>query len=120
MEISLDEFLKRAKALYGEDLTQIKFKCPHCKQIQTGQSVYAKVKTKEKTARYGILHDHVHYFIESECYSATCDWVAYGLFTSNILLIRDPTKPHNKDTKENCMYIFPLADDKEMLAAAGV
>ena len=110
MEISLEEFFRRAKALYGEDLTQIKFKCPNCQQIQTGQSVYAKVKTKELTKRYGILHDHVHYWPESECYSATCNWVAYGLFSSNILIIRDPTKLHNKDIKENCFYIFPLAE----------
>ena len=53
MEISLEEFFRRAKALYGEDLTQIKFKCPNCQQIQTGQSVYAKVKTN--ATEYSII-----------------------------------------------------------------
>lgn len=120
MKIALSQLIERGETLYGKNRVDWKFTCPNCQHTQTGQTVYSKVKSKEPTKRYGILQDKVRYNPESECYEANCDWVAYGLFNSNILIIIDPTKPHNENTKENCFYIFPLADDQEMLKAAGV
>ncbi len=137
MEISLKEYDERAKKLYGEKTTDFKFRCPICGRTQSAQSIKEQMERKEPSKRYGIIDVHKQYiYPESECYSPTCDWTAYGFFKSNIVVIIDPSNPHNvtgehKDAdvtvfeyannpQNNCAHVFPLADDKEMLTAAGI
>jgi hypothetical protein len=137
MQISEQDVIKRATDLYGEDRLKWKFKCPHCQKVQSGESVIEQQKQGILSMRHGQLKHGDPLNPDSECYSSQCNWVAYGLFTSNIIVIRDPTKEFNprghNDEKEgvhvislsntgnqNCYFIFPLADDKEMLAAAGL
>jgi hypothetical protein len=120
MEISQKEFLERAEKLYGSDRMKWKFRCTGCTNVQSGESIIAQMKNNHPSQRHGTPKTGDAVYSYCECYSPNCNWVAYGLFTSNICVIIDPAKPHNENLKENCFFIFPLADDPEMLAAAGV
>lgn len=120
MIISKEEYFNRAKKLYGENPLDWKFTCTGCGKTQSGQSVIDKSKKGEISARQGTLKKGDSLYPDCECYGTKCNWVAYGLFNSNILVIHDPTKPHNESIKENCSYHFPLADDEEMLKESGV
>jgi hypothetical protein len=120
MQISQADFYERAKKLYGDDPQGWKFHCCGCKNIQSGAQIIEQAKKGIKFMRHGELYEGDVLRPHSECYSPSCNWVAYGLFSSGILVIIDPTKPHNENLKQNCYYIFPLADDKEMLEAAGI
>lgn len=128
MELSQKDFEERAKKLYGENPQDWKFKCtgyknegkgPKCGNIQTAASIIEQHKKGIKSLRHGQLKKGDALRPDCECYAPDCNWVAYGLFNSNILVIIDPTKPHNTNQMENCCWIFPLADDQEMLKAAG-
>lgn len=72
---------------------------------------------------------------ESECYQPDCNWVSYGLFNSGIQVVIDPSKETNlkrtieengvttlefanNPARDNCAYVFPLADDAKMNHAA--
>jgi hypothetical protein len=120
MEISEKEFFERAEKLYGANRMDWKFVCTGCHKIQSGRTIVEQMKNNQPSQRHGLLKKGDGIYATCECYQPDCNWVAYGLFNSNILLIHDPTKPHNENLKENCSYHFPLADDAEMLAAAGV
>jgi hypothetical protein len=121
MIISKDDYFKRAENLYGKETIKWKFICPNCKRVQSAETVKAQMESKNASQRHGLINVlETQIYPESECYSSTCNWVAYGLFNSNILVIVDSTKPHSSNTKKNCVYVFPLADDKEMLQACGI
>jgi hypothetical protein len=121
MIIPLKEYFKRAEQLYGKDRRKWKFKCTGCKRVQSAEDIKAQMDRNEASRRHGVVDVFkTQISPESECYSQTCNWVAYGLFSSAILVVIDGDKPYNENTKENCAYVFPLADDEEMLKAAGV
>lgn len=111
MEISKDEFLAKAKEYYGDDNGKWEFRCSSCKRVQSFNSIVDQMKSGIGSKRHGILTkgDDVH--PESECYSPECNWVAYGLFNSGILVIHDPTQEHNKNRMKNCCYVFPFSKD---------
>jgi len=110
-QISRDEFFKQAKELYGEDSLTWEFKCSHCGNVQSGNSIIKQMKEGIASQRHGLLKRGDPLNPQSECYSSTCNWVAYGLIRSGILLIHDPSKPHNIDSYENCASIFPFAKE---------
>ncbi len=120
MEISQADFYERAKKLYGDDPKNWKFHCSGCKNIQSGAQIIEQAQKGVKFQRHGVLQKGDGLNPHCECYSPECNWVAYGLFSSGILVIIDASKPHNTNLMQNCYYIFPLADDKEMLQAAGI
>jgi hypothetical protein len=120
MELSEADFLARAKELYGENTQDWKFTCNGCQHTQSAISIIDQNKKKVASKRHGILKAGDPLRPDCECYCPDCNHVAYGLFNSHILIIVDPSKPHNEATKENCYYIFPLADDAVMRAASGV
>ncbi|MFA5307581.1 MAG: VVA0879 family protein [Candidatus Babeliales bacterium] len=120
MELSKNQLFERAEKLYGKDRCNWKFKCPNCGNIQSGNTIREQMLKNIGSMRHGIIQKGEGIYLDCECYSPTCNWVAYGLFNSGILMIIDSSLPHNEATKENCGYIFPLADDKEMLEAAGL
>ena len=68
--------------------------------------------------RYGLLKTGDYIGVESSCYQENCNYVSNGLFSSGILVIVNPDQPHDASRKINCSYIFPLADDKEMVDIA--
>ncbi len=104
------ELGKKAVELFGEDPLAWEFKCSHCDRIQSGNSVIKQMKEGIESLRYGLLKKGDPLRVECVCYSPTCNWLANGLFTSGILLIIDPEKPHDANLKENCYYVFPFAD----------
>jgi hypothetical protein len=129
MELSMADFLARAEKLYGPDKLNWKFKCtgyknegngPKCGNIQSAASIIEQNKKGIASLRQGLLKKGDSIDVDCECYAHDCNWVAYGLFNSCILVILDPAKPHSTQHMENCHWIFPLADDPEMLKAAGV
>ncbi len=103
------EFIKRAEELYGEERLAWEFKCYSCGNVQSGNSIIKQMKEGIASKRHGLLTKGVELRPECECYSPTCNWVAYGLIRSGILLIHDPTKPHNIDHYENCANVFAFA-----------
>jgi hypothetical protein len=119
MEISWKDFLDRSEKLYGKEQEKHQYKCPCCGRVQSILTLREQKKAGVPSKRYGpITTENAAYFF-SECLSPNCNWVAYGLFNSGILIIEDSSKPHNEATKENCGYTFPLAHDEEMCKAAG-
>ena len=120
MQISQADFYERAKKLYGDNPLYWKFHCSGCSNVQSGKSIIEQYKKGIKSLRHGELKKGDPLNPDSECYSINCNWASYGLFNSNILVITDPSKPHNDNLMQNCYYIFPLADDSEMLKAAGI
>ena len=115
MEISKEEFIKRAKDLHGDNPENWKFVCSGCKRVQSAKSVRDQMAAGIPSQRYGMLKKGDSLHVESACFSPECNWVANGLFNSGILIIIDPEKPHNSNLKENCSYVFPLEGDAEML-----
>ncbi len=122
MQLTTQEFEERAIKLYGTDRTKWKFRCcgyknkgegPKCDNVQSAESIIEQQKNGVVSLRYGKLEGGTALFPDCECYAPDCNWAAYGLFNSHIRLV-DPANP-------GCYsFIFPLADDEEMLAAAGI
>ncbi len=108
--ISRIDLVKRGKELYGEDPLAWAFKCWSCGNIQSGNSIIKMSKEGIKSLRHGLIKKGHQLRPESECYSPTCNWVAYGLIRSGILMIQDPTKPHDLNTYTNCANIFAFAE----------
>jgi len=109
--ITMDWLLQKGKELYGENRLDWKFKCPHCKSVQSGNSIIQQMKEGIGSQRHGILKKGDSLKPETQCYSPECNWLANGLFNSGLLLIIDPKKPHDANLKENCYYVFPFADE---------
>lgn len=115
MNITKEEFEKRAEGLFGKDKEKWRFICPTCKRVQSVESVRNQMKNNISSQRYGVLKKGDSISVHSVCYGHDCNYVANGLFNSGILLIINPKEQHNENLKENCFYIFPLDGDKEML-----
>ena len=113
MNVTKEEFFKEGERIFGKDKKTWKYKCPNCNYIQSANSVTTQMKGNVPSLRHGIVEIGDLIFPHCECYSPTCNWVAYGLFNSGILVIFDSSKPFNKDTKENCGYAFPFAGATE-------
>ena len=109
MEISKDDWLKKAKELYGDNTEEWVFKCPMCGREQSGKTIREQMKNKVKSKRYGLLKKGDEIFPECACYSPGCNYAANGLFTTGILVIIDINKPHDTNLKRNCLYVFPFS-----------
>jgi hypothetical protein len=121
MEILTKDWIERGEKLYGKDPSNHKFKCPHCGRVQSIKSLKEQKKDGVPSKRYGPLTGPRVQNFYCECLSPDCDWVAYGLFHSNIIVIDDPKKSHDpREGTGNASFTFPFADDKEMLEAAGI
>jgi len=105
----MEEWLKQGEELFGEDKTKWQFTCPHCKQVQSWESIKEQNDKGIPSQRYGVLEKGSRINVECTCYSPTCNWTANGLFTSGILVIHDMSKPYDEARKENCYYVFPFA-----------
>lgn len=110
MEITKEEIFKKAKELFGADNEQWRFRCPACGNIQSACSIRENQKNNIFSQRFGKPKKGDAIYVERYCYAPNCDWSANGLFNSGILIILDPTKPHDENLKENCYYIFPFAE----------
>lgn len=108
--ITQEQFMEKAKQLYGEKTSKWKFKCPNCKSEQSANSIREDVENGIKPQRYPDFKIGDEIRPEQECFSPDCNWVAYGLFNSGTLVIIDDSKPHNSNLKINCVYVFPFAD----------
>ncbi|KKN04799.1 hypothetical protein LCGC14_1093680 [marine sediment metagenome] len=111
IEISRTDFIAKGKKLYGEDRLAWEFKCWSCENIQSGNSIIKMSKESIKSQRHGLIKKGHQLRPESECYSPTCNWVAYGLIRSDILMINDPSKPHELDTYTNCTNVFDFSKE---------
>ncbi len=111
IEISRADFVAKAEKLYGKDPLGWEFKCWSCGNVQSGNSIIKMSKEGIKSLRHGLIKKGHQLRPESECYSPTCNWVAYGLIRSGILMIHDPTKPHDLDTYTNCANVFAFAEE---------
>ncbi len=108
--ITKEEFISKAKELYGENTNDWIFRCSNCKREQSATSIRAEWDKGIKPKRYPDIKIGDEFRPEQECFSPDCNWVAYGLFNSGILVVIDDKKPHNSNLKENCVYVFPFAD----------
>lgn len=112
MKMTKEEFFEKGKGFYGEDNLNWMFKCPHCKREQSFNSVIQQMKDGSPSKRFGLLKKGDPMGIESSCFSPSCNWTANGLFSSDILVILDKSKPHDANRKENCYYVFPFGKEK--------
>ena len=101
MEILQEELIKRGQDLYGINPKDWKFRCTYkltgckCTKVQSFASIIERLeKGMPPCAMFGLC-----------------------LLMSNILVIIDPSKPHNRALEQNCYHMFPLANDAQMLAA---
>jgi len=108
--ITKEQFMEKAKELYGENTSEWKFKCPNCKREQSAISIRADVEKGITPQRYPDIKKGDEFRPEQECFSPDCNWVAYGLFNSGLLVVIDDSKPHDSNLKKNCVYVFPFAD----------
>jgi len=113
MILTKEEWFKQGISLYGKDTENWEFKCPHCKRVQSAKSIREQLSKGIGSMRHGLPKKGDPMHLYSECYSPECNWVAYGLFSSGIIVIHDSTKPYNIDTKENCGYVFPFSKEAE-------
>lgn len=75
--INYEDWIKKAKELYGEDPDNWKFKCPICGHIQSIKSVLEHGPSLERQK----VQDWIHYNCEgriNEGYG--CDWTLGGFF----------------------------------------
>jgi len=54
VELTKEEWLKKGKELYGEDMNTWKFKCSNCGRIQSANSIREQIKRGEASQRWGI------------------------------------------------------------------
>lgn len=107
--LSLDEWLKLATDIYGTDPENWEFRCFFCERVQSIKSIREEQAKGILSKRYGKLKKGDYVLPEQCCYSPDCDYVSNGLFTTGILVVYDPTKPHDEARKENCCYVLPFA-----------
>jgi len=105
-----EDWLKQAKELFGEEKKDWSWVCSDCGRSQSANSITKQFADGFASKRHGIVPKGKRLFPYCECYDSRCNWVAYGLFNSGIIVINDPAKPHNIKTKENCAYVFPFAE----------
>jgi len=116
---SQEEWHAEAKERFGDDPKNWRFKCTSslCGREQSYNSLKQQFEKGIASKRHGIPEKDergvykVHPY--AECYSPDCNWVAYGLISSGIIVVYDPSKPHNIDTKENCAHVFPFAEPRK-------
>lgn len=107
--LSQKEWEQLGTALYGPDQTDWEFKCFFCNRVQSLKSIREEQAKGVRSKRYGELKKGDKVFPEQCCYSPDCDYVSNGLFTTGVLIVYDPLKPHNEALKENCCYVLPFA-----------
>lgn len=107
--LSQDEWIQLGTKLYGPDQADWEFECFFCKRIQSLKSMREEQKKGILSKRYGKLKNGDKVFPEQCCYSPDCDYVSNGLFTTGVLVVYEPDKPHNEALKKNCCYVLPFA-----------
>lgn len=111
-KITLKEWLKRGKELYGEDYSKWKFVCPACGHISKGEDFKAfgadiNDAYVECIGRVNGKAESGLNFKEGDDNSNGCDWAAYGLFGTlgnGIIVI-------NEDNNNKEVEVFKFADD---------
>ena len=111
MQISKDDWLAMGERLYGKDTENWEFKCLFCERVQSAKSIREEQKKGVVSKRYGKLKKGDDFSPELCCYGQDCDYVANGLFTSGVLVILDPSQPHDEARKKNCTYVVPFAKE---------
>lgn len=74
-------------ALFGDDRTKWRFRCPHCDNVMSIERARAMAPEQLAMLRASKWN------IEQECVGrhidAGCDWCAYGLFSGPFFVVRD-------------------------------
>lgn len=107
--LSQKEWEQLGTALYGSDQADWEFKCFFCNRVQSLKSIREEQAKGVRSKRCGELKKGDKVFPEQCCYSPKCDYVSNGLFTTGVLVVYDPSMPHNEALKENCCYVLPFA-----------
>jgi len=107
--LSKDEWMQLGTELYGPDQTDWEFKCWFCDRVQSLKSIREEQNKGIMSKRYGKLKKGDSVSPEQCCYSPDCDYVSNGLFTTGVLVVYDPSEPHNEALKKNCCYVLPFA-----------
>lgn len=109
VEITKQEWLANGEKLYGRDTESWEFRCIICNRVQSARSIREEQKKGIKSLRFGLMKKGDAFVPECDCYSPDCDYIANGLITTDILVIKDSAKPHDAALKENCCYVLPFA-----------
>lgn len=110
--MSKDEWYALGVKLYGEDQTNWEFRCFFCNRVQSLKSIREEQAKGIVSMRYGKLKTGDKVFPEQCCYGHDCNYVSNGLFTTGVLVVYDPEKPHDEARKENCCYVLPFAKEE--------
>lgn len=80
---TLQEWMDEGKKLYGEDLTNWKFKCPNCGKVSSIQD-FKDAGSKDPNDSYanciGRINGKGEDGMKSKDKGFGCNWAAYGLF----------------------------------------
>lgn len=107
--LTRDEWIQLGQMLYGQDVNTWEFKCFFCGRVQSAKSIRDEQSKGVLSKRFGKLNKGVPFVPELCCYAPDCDYAANGLITTGVLVVIDPSKPHDEARKENCIYVLPFA-----------
>jgi hypothetical protein len=81
------EWQALGKALFGDDLTKWRFRCPTCgtvMSIEKARTMPAEQLAKLRESKWSVEQECIGRHVD-----AGCDWCAYGLFSGPFFVVRD-------------------------------
>lgn len=120
--ISHEDWLQEAEKRYGKSLRQIRFICPVCKHVQSGQDFLDLGMTPEKAAtRAGF--SCIGRWMDSCRDAFTGEGSGPCNYTNGGLIRLGPIRVDNAEWNDGSIYVFDFADDpldeSEPVAAGG-
>jgi len=106
-----EEWIAKGTELFGEDMSDWKFKCKFCKGVQSVESIRKQVAEGIKSQRHGLLKKGDSIRPEKECYGEKCNYVAWGLIGTGIHVVSDSSKPYDVQNRENIIEVMPFAEE---------